>query len=107
MFIKWLLRLVIGGAVIFGAIQFIPKPAALANPPVQQEPNWDSPQTRAIAERACSEWGEGTDITGDFAERTIRSGKMPLARYLMLHPEAKLTSVEQEQLIAGLKTILE
>ena len=23
------------------------------NPPVQQEPNWDSPQTRALAQRAC------------------------------------------------------
>ena len=35
----------------FIAIQFIP--VERTNPPVSQEPNWDSPQTRALAERAC------------------------------------------------------
>ncbi len=41
------------GIVLIGfvAIQFIP--VNRTNPPVLQEPNWDSPQTRALAERAC------------------------------------------------------
>jgi len=140
---KWIVRLIVFGVVVFGALQLIPRGAALANPPVKQEPNWDSPQTRELAKRACfdchsnetnwpwytkiqpgsmlmsgditkgrammnfSEWGEGVDLTGDFVERTIRSGKMPLKRYLMLHPEAKLTAEEQEQLIVGLKPLFE
>ena len=32
-------------------IQFIP--VKITNPPVVSEPNWDSPQTRALAQRAC------------------------------------------------------
>lgn len=140
---KWILRLIVFGIVVFGALQLIPRGDALANPPVQQEPNWDSPQTRELAQRACfdchsnetnwpwytkiqpvsmlmstdimkgralmnfSEWGAKADFTGDFVESTIRSGKMPLKRYLMLHPEAKLTTEEQEQLIVGLKPLFE
>ncbi len=34
-------------------IQLIPYGRAHANPPVVAEPNWDSPQTRVLAERAC------------------------------------------------------
>lgn len=140
---KWIVRLIVFGVVIFGALQLIPRGAALANPPVQQEPDWDSPQTRELAQRACfdchsnetnwpwytkiqpgsmlmsgditkgrammnfSEWDSSVDLTGDFVERTIRSGKMPLKRYLMLHPEAKLTVEEQDQLIAGLKQLFD
>ncbi|MCP5053713.1 MAG: heme-binding domain-containing protein [bacterium] len=33
----------------------------------------------------------------------ISKGKMPLSKYLILHPEAKLTPEEKESLIAGLK----
>ncbi len=35
----------------FILIQFIP--VNTTNPPVVNEPNWDSPQTRALAQRAC------------------------------------------------------
>jgi hypothetical protein len=51
------LILKIAGAIIgiiligFVLIQFIP--VDRTNPPVAQEPNWDSPQTRTLAERAC------------------------------------------------------
>jgi len=34
-------------------IQLIPLPGRNNNPPVVSEPNWDSPQTRALAKRAC------------------------------------------------------
>jgi hypothetical protein len=38
---------------LFLAIQLIPFGHQHTNPPVVQEPNWDSPQTRALAQRAC------------------------------------------------------
>lgn len=43
----------IAGAVLlaFVAIQFIP--VDRENPPIVAEPNWDSPQTRDLAQRAC------------------------------------------------------
>ncbi len=40
------------GVIGFLVIQFVPiRPRT--NPPVVQEPNWDSPQTRQLMERAC------------------------------------------------------
>lgn len=136
------------------------------NPPVVNEPAWDSPQTRALAQRACfdchsnethwpiysriapvsylvtihvvegrehlnfSEWGtaRGTGtpfVTSAFANgdeeegergdggghgesaeemiETIHEGEMPLSDYLWLHPEARLTDTEQQQLIDGIR----
>lgn len=43
----------IGLAVALVLIQFIPYGHNHTNPPVVQEPNWDSPRTRALAIRAC------------------------------------------------------
>ena len=40
-------------AALFVAIQFVPYGREHTNPPVRQEPAWDSPQTRALVERAC------------------------------------------------------
>ena len=40
-------------AALFLAMQFVPYGRAHANPPVLGEPAWDSPQTRALAARAC------------------------------------------------------
>ncbi len=34
-------------------IQLVPLPGRGNNPPVTAEPKWDSPQTRALAKRAC------------------------------------------------------
>jgi hypothetical protein len=43
---------VLGAAVVFfAAIQLVP--VRRDNPPVVSEPNWDSPETRALAQRAC------------------------------------------------------
>jgi Haem-binding domain len=39
--------------VLFGLIQLVPTGVSYTNPPVVSEPNWDSPQTRALAQRAC------------------------------------------------------
>jgi len=39
--------------ILFGLIQLIPYGKNHTNPPVLTEPNWDSPQTRELARRAC------------------------------------------------------
>jgi hypothetical protein len=53
---KWM-RILIGGigiAVLLALlIQLIPFGHNHTNPPVVREPNWDSPQTRELAKRAC------------------------------------------------------
>ena len=38
---------------IFAALQLIPYGRTHANPPITQEPQWDSPRTRELAVRAC------------------------------------------------------
>ncbi|MDZ4185895.1 MAG: heme-binding domain-containing protein [Desulfuromonadales bacterium] len=48
-----------------------------------------------------SNWHAG-DISGRKADEEIRDGKMPLPRYLLLHPEARLTDAEKTELRAGL-----
>ncbi len=48
--LKWL---IIAPIAVFIAIQLIPVWLLQNNPPVQAEPTWDSPQTRALAQRAC------------------------------------------------------
>jgi hypothetical protein len=49
-------RLGIGLAVLVGLfllIQLVPYGRTHSNPPVVQEPAWDSPRTRELAKRAC------------------------------------------------------
>ncbi len=49
-----IIALVVGlPVVLFVAIQLIPVWLLQTNPPVVAEPKWDSPQTRALAQRAC------------------------------------------------------
>lgn len=53
---KWkkIVRRSIGGLVVlFLAIQVIPYGHNHTNPPVQQEPTWDDPQTRELVVDAC------------------------------------------------------
>jgi len=40
-------------AVLFGLMQLVPYGRTHSNPPVVQEPAWDSPRTRELAKRAC------------------------------------------------------
>ena len=46
----WLVAVLV---VTLGAIQLVPYGRDHANPPMTQEPRWDSPRTRALAARAC------------------------------------------------------
>ncbi len=45
--------LILAAIVLFGLIQLIPYGHSHADSAVVQEPNWDSPQTRALAAKAC------------------------------------------------------
>ncbi len=48
-----------------------------------------------------SEWHPG-DMSGVEAAEKISEGEMPLPQYLLMHPEARLSDAEKQQLIAGL-----
>lgn len=50
---KLIVILIAGALALFLLIQLVPYGRAHANPPVVQEPQWDSPETRALAQRAC------------------------------------------------------
>ena len=52
-----------------------------------------------------SNWHSG-DMTAAEMARQINSGRMPLPQYLLLHPDARLTDAEKQQLIAGLTATL-
>ena len=120
----------------FLLIQLIP--LNQTNPPVTREVKWDSPETRALAQRACfdchsnlttwpwdghiapssilitshvnegrsrlnfSEWDKPN---ADFEEvsRVVKNGEMPFWDYVLMHPIAKLTPAETQQLVDGLQ----
>lgn len=44
---------VLGAVALAALIQLVPFGKDHSNPPVVAEPAWDSPQTRALAQRAC------------------------------------------------------
>lgn len=48
--LKWVVIVIIGG---FFLIQLVPYGHNHTNPPVQSEPAWDSPETRALVDTAC------------------------------------------------------
>jgi hypothetical protein len=51
-----------------------------------------------------SEWGSAPTPETEETVELISKGQMPLPYYLVLHPEARLSQVEQGQLINGLIT---
>lgn len=130
-------RVLLGLVGLFVVAQLVPYGRAHANPTVQAQPKWDSPQTEALFTRACADchshatvwpwysnvapvsWlvqrhvdegrsrfnvnvpGYGRDA--DEAAKEVRSGGMPEPTYLPLHPTARLSAQEKEQLAAGLE----
>jgi hypothetical protein len=52
-----------------------------------------------------SEWNRGNS-EADEAAKTVREGEMPPRSYLLLHPAARLTDAEREQLARGLDASL-
>ena len=126
----------IGIVVLLVGIQFIPYGRDHSNPPVTQPIAWDSPQTEALAQRACydchsnettwpwysniapiswliqhdvdegrqrlnfSEWDHVPHAARE-AAGTVREGEMPPWYYTVLHPDAKLSDQEKQDLIDG------
>ena len=50
---RFLFRAGLALLVLFVLIQLVPYGRAHTNPPVREEPRWDSPATRELARRAC------------------------------------------------------
>ena len=134
---KIILGIIILLVVGFIILQLVPYGRNHADSPVVAEPNWDSPQTRELASRACfdchshetvwpwysniapvswlvqhdvdegrsrlnfSEWGtRRQEEPGEIGE-AISRGQMPPAKYLLMHPEARLNPAEKQSLIDG------
>ncbi|MGH9414323.1 MAG: heme-binding domain-containing protein [Terriglobales bacterium] len=131
--IKTIVAVVVVG---IGLIQLVPFGHAHTNPPVTAEPARNSPQTRALFQRACfdchsnnthwpwyshvapvswllerdvedgrrhlnfSQWNQPQHHAKDVAAR-VASGDMPLWFYLPMHPAARLSAAEKQELIAG------
>lgn len=55
----WFIAVIAAGFVL---IQLVPYGRAHDNPPTVQEPNWDSPQTRELAARACFDCHSNTTV---------------------------------------------
>lgn len=52
-----------------------------------------------------SEWDREQDDADEAAEE-VEEGDMPLNRYLLVHPEARLSDVERAELVRGLEATL-
>lgn len=50
---RWLVRILLAALALFLLAQLVPYGRNHTNPPVQGEPAWNSPQTRALARSAC------------------------------------------------------
>jgi len=136
---RWARWVLLATVIAFVGIQALPM--RVDNPSARDEPQWDSPRTRALARVACfdchsnethvtwfeqiaplswwikqhvddgrhalnfSEWsthhGEGLGDSGE----TISGGSMPPGYFTWfgMHANAKLTSTDKRDLIAGLR----
>lgn len=134
-----IVAILVGG---FLSIQLVPYGRDHSNPMVGNEAVWNSPETQALAERACydchsnetkwpwysniapvswlvqrdveegrhrlnfSTWGSGEG--GEEAEElgeVLYNGSMPPSKYLITHPEARLTDAEKQALAQGLMSV--
>jgi cytochrome c551/c552 len=64
-----------------------------------------SDTVRGRARMNFSEWGQGRVGAGEIRE-VIQGGEMPPAIYLPMHPNARLSDLEKQQLINGLSLSL-
>jgi hypothetical protein len=88
---KWLKwnKLILAGFVLMGGvgllvIQLITWGRDYSNPPVVQEPNWDSPETRMLAQRACFDchsnetdwpWYSKVAIMSEIVRQDVEDGR--------------------------------
>jgi Haem-binding domain len=134
---RFLRLLVLSLVALVVLIQFVPYGRNHSNPSSRVEPNWDKPETRALAKRACfdchsnetvwpwyshvapaswllkhdvdggrsqlnfSEWSKPQD-EADKASKMVRKKRMPLGKYLLMHPDARLSAAERDAFASGL-----
>lgn len=141
---KKVLSIVVIGILSIGVlIQSIPYGHDHTNPPVNVEPAWDSPEVRALAQRACfdchsnetrwpwysniapaswlvyrdvtegrmpinfSDWDRPEEQHADEFQKVFDENSMPPTQYLLLHPEARLSTEEKQKLHDSLMNIAE
>lgn len=86
MSIKKIIGIVIAVIIVgFLLIQLVPYGHDHTNPPVQSEPNWDSPETRALAQTACfdchsnetswNRWYESVAPASWLVQRDVEEGR--------------------------------
>lgn len=77
----------LGFVVLAAAIQLVPYGRGHSNPAVRQEPTWNSPQTRALAVRACFDchsnetkwpWYSRVAPLSWLVQRDVRAGRRHL-----------------------------
>jgi len=94
-------------ALAFVAIQFVPYWRDHANPPVRSEPAWDSPETRALAKRACfdchsneTEWPVYSRVAPAswFVQRDVSRGRAALNFSEWQQPQEDATEAAEEVL---------
>lgn len=75
---------VLGLVALFALIQLIPYGRSHSNPPVVSEPDWDSPRTRELAQRACFDchsnetqwaWYSNVAPASWMVQRDVESGR--------------------------------
>ncbi len=80
------IAVVLLGALVLG-IQLVPYGRNHANPPVRQEPQWDRPETRQLAQRACFDchsnetkwpWYASVAPVSWFTQRHVDKGRLKL-----------------------------
>lgn len=85
--LRWIGLLVLAVGLLLILIQAVPYGRAHTNPPVRQEPTWDSAQTRALAVRGCfdchsnqTDWAWYTNIApvSWLAQRDVDRGRREL-----------------------------
>jgi mono/diheme cytochrome c family protein len=93
---RWIIRLVVVGASLFVAIQFVPYGRAHDNPPVTQAVEWDSVRTEQLFDGACAdchgnetEWPWYSNVAPQswFVQRDVDAGRDDL----------NVSELEQEQ----------
>jgi hypothetical protein len=107
-FTKVVIAIPVAIGVVFVAIQLVPYGRDHTNPPVVEEPEWDSPRTRELAVRACFDchsnetrwpWYAGVAPLSWFIQDHVEEGrsKMNLSRWDQEWEEAHEAAEEVEE----------
>lgn len=89
-----------GAGILLAAIQLVPFGRSHSNPPVGQEPAWDSAETRALAKRACFDchsnetiwpWYSNLAPVSWLTQRDVNEGrrKMNFSEWNLAYKKAK------------------